>query len=542
MGMRGPRILLVLCLAVGLLAVWYAAQAQLREVRFSLVRDRQRTVRAELQQRARELARELRLGLETGPVFAYYDMAGWLLWPAAPAVAKPYRAPQDSSIAVFLRMGRVERALEVAQSSRDRTAALVRLGMERNDARLLRRALGEGILQGTDLGYRVRLEIFRLEGSKPDAKWIDDVSALLDGPSDRFGRSLLKEAGCQPVHSRALRAELEGIKPRPGFFALNDHVHSVRVEPEPGGKAPRLVLRRIAVASVPIGSGSMSVQLPRPFEVIELRGDVHRSEVQAALNRWTLRILGLFGSAGLVLIIGTIYAYIALGRAYRLAAAKNDFVANVTHELKTPLANIRLYAESLREGRVRSNDQPEFLDTILEEAGRLDSLVEGLLHAARGPKLDWRPLDIAALTREAETRWRPRLEREGYAFTVAAPAVPAVRGDKEALLRALDNLLDNARKYSMGDRRIRLEASAGNGHVRVTVKDHGPGIPAQDRNRVLRPFARLESADRKETPGTGLGLSLVVSCMEAHGGRIEIGEMQGGGAAVTLILPVKEKS
>ena len=86
-----------------------------------------------------------------------------------------------------------------------------------------------------------------------------------------------------------------------------------------------------------------------------------------------------------------------------------------------------------------------------------------------------------------------------------------------------------------------LTAAASNGTVRLTVRDRGRGIPVADRGRVLAPFTRLESADRKETEGTGLGLSLVVSCMDAHGGRVEIGGGKDAGAAVTLVLPVEKK-
>jgi len=135
-------------------------------------------------------------------------------------------------------------------------------------------------------------------------------------------------------------------------------------------------------------------------------------------------------------------------------------------------------------------------------------------------------------------RWRPRLEQEGFVFSVETQDLPSVHGDRGALLRAIDNLLDNARKYSRDDKRVNLTGAASNGEVRIVVRDHGIGIPVADRERVLRPFARLESADRKETEGTGLGLSLVVSTMESHGGRIELGRVAGGGTEATLILPV----
>jgi DNA-binding response OmpR family regulator len=513
--LRGPRLLLLVCLAVGLGAVWFAGRAHLRDVRLSLETSEHRALRADLKEHARELANRIRARLARTPLAATYDVDGRLLRPAPPARAEPWRA-----FGIALRgLGDIEAS---SLTSHQRAAALVRAG----DVASLRRALAEEALSGTDLAYRVRLEIFRAEELSPDAEWVDDVSALLDGPSDRLGRALLKEAGAEPSGpDRARRRELAGLAPRPGYAVGERNVRLVaRV-------GDRLVLRTLARSDIATGYGPIAEPLPDPFASIEVRGAVDSAAVDAGAREETLKAVGWYGLAALILVVGTVYAFIAMGRAHRLTRAKSDFVANITHELKTPLANIRLYGESLKEGRVREIDRAEFLETIVEEAGRLDQLVEGLLHAARGPGLSSRRIEARELLEEAEARWRPRLEREGYRLTVTAPAeLPAVRGDKDALLRALDNLLDNARKYSTRDKRIELSGATDNGAVRLTVRDHGPGIPVADRQRVRKPFTRLESADRKETPGAGLGLSLVVACMEAHGGRVEIGG--AGGATV----------
>ncbi|MFI5403144.1 MAG: sensor histidine kinase, partial [Planctomycetota bacterium] len=283
-----------------------------------------------------------------------------------------------------------------------------------------------------------------------------------------------------------------------------------------------LALHRVPLPD--LGSGPVPEPLPDPFSGIVLRGAVDARAVTTRPGR----LYALYGLAALILVVGTAYAYVAIGRADRLARAKSDFVANITHELKTPLANIRLYGESLRDGRAPA----EWVQTILDEAARLDTLVEGLLHVARAPRLAFERLDPRALLAEAEARWRPRL---GASLKVAVPELPAVRGDREALLRALGNLLDNARKYGGGQ--VELSGAAENGSVRLTVADRGPGIPAADRERVLQPFVRLH----EDAPGAGLGLSLAVSCMEAHGGRVEIQGGAGGGAAVSLVLPAEAR-
>lgn len=529
--MRVPRVLLLLCLVVGLPAVGIAARAHVREVRAALENAARRTLHRDLAERGVAIARRIHATLRERTPDAVYDGSGRLLRPAPPAVARPYRPPVGSVVPFVLERDEPERALRYATTSAERVLVLLRRG----DDAALAEALNEEALAGTELAYRVRLQRFRLAGAEPDAAWIDDVGALLDGPSDRLARWLLREAGIDAarVPGRAEREALAQQQPEPGFGVDAGHFFLVAEDGD------RLRLTRVPRAEVDLGEGPEAEPLPEPFAAAAVHGRLDAAALEARAQRETRKLSALYVLAGLVLLAGTGYALVAIGRAHRLAAAKSEFVANVTHELKTPLANIRLFAESLREGRVREPEQEEFLATILDEAGRLDDLVEGLLHAARGPRLRAETLDPAALLRETAARWDARLRRDGCTLAVEAPALPAVRGDREALLRALGNLVDNARKYARADRRIELSGARANGSVKLTVRDHGPGIPVRHRDHVLQPFTRLERADRKETKGTGLGLSLVVACMEAHGGRVEIGAGTDGGAAVTLVLPTE---
>jgi len=502
-----PRVLLLLCLLVGILAVIYAASSHVREAEGSVTRIEERELRAELAERGRKLAADLDARLAGVPPTAVYDGSGALLWPAPPAEASPFPAP------IPFPAGAIDVLLADAPHGAGRALALLRKGTATHDPALLDEAVAEGALK--DLAYLVRLEAFRLRGVAPDARWIDDVSALLDGPSDALGRALLASAGVAPGPGRAERERLAALRPRPGILVDDGSVGRVTRDGD------RLVLRRVAIDET--GEGPVPEPLPDPYGEITLRGAVDARAVAARLASERRRLYALYGLAAAFLVLGTAYAYVAIGRAERLARAKSDFVSNITHELKTPIANIRLYGESLRDGRAPK----EWVQTILDEAARLDTLVEGLLHVARGPRLSFERLDPRALAAEAEARWRARL---GPSLEVAVPELPAIRGDREALLRALGNLLDNARKYGAG--RVELTGAASNGSVRLTVSDRGPGIPAADRERVLQPFVRLNP----DAPGAGLGLSLAVSCMEAHGGRVEIGEGAGGGAAVSLVL------
>jgi two-component system phosphate regulon sensor histidine kinase PhoR len=519
--------LILACLLVGLAVVASAATAQLRDLKNSLRETESRATIAELRTTARDKRDWLEGVLTEGEVIAVYSAGGLLLRPAPPAVAPAYEPPDETLAVVHARAGKLDEAWRVAETSGER----VRVLLARGDVPSLQKALSEPALAGTDLSYMTRLQVFVARGSEPDADWIDDVRALLGGPSDRLGRSLLASVEVEPLDTRLQRQRLVGLLPREESVFVDQGV-LYRAELAEN----RRVLRGWPVRN--FGTGGLNVALADPYSMVLVCGNVNEARVQSESARQKPRILWMYSGAALLLIVGTLYAFVAMGRAARLTAEKSDFVANVTHELKTPLANIRMYAESLRSDRVKEEDRAEFLDTILDEGRRLESLVEGLLHASRGPRLEMMDLDPASLIREAESRWRPRFEKEGFEFFAETPDLPSVHGDREALLRAIDNLLDNARKYGRADKRVELIGSASNGHVRLMVRDHGAGIPVADRARVLQPFTRLESADRKETQGTGLGLSLVVSAMQAHGGKIELGKVTGGGTEATLVLPV----
>jgi len=528
--MRAAQALLLLCLAVALAVVVYAARAQLRDVEQTIREGEQRAVLAELRQLAKERARELDADLRFGPPVAVYTLQGELLRPAPLARASRFGVPTHTLTAIHIARGRIEEAERAAQTSAERVQVLLAKGGEAS----LRKVLTEPSAQGTELAYMVRLQLFQNRSEQPDDVWRDDVSALIGGASDRFAQALLAAAGVEPLSSPGERILLAALVVQPGVFGSGGFLY--RAEPQ----NDELVLRRMPMQD--IGVGELTVRLPQPYDAIEVHGQVDRQVVAQKVVDRKPRVILIYVGAALFLLVGTIYAYLAIGRSYRLALAKSDFVANVTHELKTPLANIRLYAETLRAGRVKTaEDRDDFLDTILEEGRRLEDLVEGLLHAARGPRMRMEILDPASLLAESGARWERRLAREGFALQTEVDALPDVRGDRESLLRALDNLIDNARKYGQQDKRILLTGSATNGKVRLAVRDHGSGIPVGDRERVLSPFTRLESADRKETPGTGLGLSLVVSTMEAHGGHVDVGKAPGGGAEITLVLPAAKE-
>ena len=229
----------------------------------------------------------------------------------------------------------------------------------------------------------------------------------------------------------------------------------------------------------------------------------------------------------------------AAAREADAVAAQAEFLTNVTHELKTPLASIRLLAEMLQEGRAKGREA-EYHAMLGAESARLSTLLENVLDLGRTERgeraFDVRPFDLADAAREAAALLRPLLARDGREVAVAADAPAAARGDRGAVTQALVALLDNARKYGAGA--IEVVASVGDGLARVEVRDHGDGVPAAERERIFERFVRGTRHQHGGTPGTGIGLYVARAAMRRFGGDLVCAEpAAGAGARCVLTLP-----
>lgn len=263
---------------------------------------------------------------------------------------------------------------------------------------------------------------------------------------------------------------------------------------------------------------------------------------------WTGRFLALqlafIAIMGLAILAATGFGYRYTVRHLELAQLKSAFVSNVTHELKTPVALIRLAVETLEMRRVKSPEETDrFLRTIGRETQRLGQLVDNILDFARleAGQVTFRfgPVDLAALVQDVVETLRPRFDHLEFQVGVdVAEALPQARGDAMALTHCLLNLLDNAIKYSRDRREIRITGAPRDGMVTLSVTDRGIGISAGDRRRIFEKFVRLEDGLVHDVRGTGLGLSLVDQIMRAHGGRVEVVSTVGEGSTFTLVLPV----
>ena len=222
-----------------------------------------------------------------------------------------------------------------------------------------------------------------------------------------------------------------------------------------------------------------------------------------------------------------------------LDAMRRDFVANVSHELKTPLGALSLLAETLED-----ETDPEVIERfsrrIRYETGRLAELVDDLLDLSRieGGDREREPEPIGAVVREAVAAVGPISSNAGVEVTVREPDVKLdVLGDRSQLVTAMVNLLDNAVKYTAAGGHVTVEIRHSDDEVHVAVIDTGIGIPGRDLHRVFERFYRVDRGRSSETGGTGLGLSIVRHVAINHGGRVDVESTEGEGSRFTLVLP-----
>ncbi len=248
---------------------------------------------------------------------------------------------------------------------------------------------------------------------------------------------------------------------------------------------------------------------------------------------------------GLVLIV--CLAIVAMSRAAarsdELSQQKSAFVSAVSHELRTPLTTIRMHSEMLQEGMVADARRPQVYGEITQESIRLGRLVENVLELSRleegARPLRRSPGDLRARLRELAEAQRAHIERRGFTLVLPDEGDPIrFAFDPQAVEQIVLNLIENALKYGVGERSELVVSVGEDAQGRwLEVRDYGPGIPEDQRERVLERFHRVEAEETKHMPGTGIGLALVRELAEAHGGRVEIHGASGGGCAVRVHFP-----
>ena len=259
---------------------------------------------------------------------------------------------------------------------------------------------------------------------------------------------------------------------------------------------------------------------------------------------WMHRNFLILGILSALIIAGLVLTKHVVSKEMALAKLKSDFVSNVSHELRTPLALIRLYAETLELRRITTSEKKqEYYRIIRKESERLTALINNILDFSRieaGRKeYEFRETDIADLVRNTLDSYRYQIEQQGFTFEEEIDSsLPKVYVDREAIARALVNLVNNALKYSDDEKFIGVKLYPANGLLKLEVADRGIGITRREQSKIFEKFYRTGDPLVHNTKGSGLGLSLVRHITEAHGGEISVESTPGKGSKFILTLPL----
>jgi len=266
------------------------------------------------------------------------------------------------------------------------------------------------------------------------------------------------------------------------------------------------------------------------------------AEVAQLAGRRRLLLAGL-GVMGVVILVGGYFTARAVTRELAVARLQSDFVSAVSHEFRTPLTSMRHLTELLDRGVVSEEDRRrQYYAALAHETTRLHRLVESLLNFGRmeAGALEYRfePICLAELVEEVVADFGQELAATRHRIELSADHnLPRMRVDREALTRALWNLLDNAVKYSPGRPAIWVDLAREGKRVAIRVRDQGLGIPAAEQKGVFKKFVRGSAAQASNVKGTGVGLAMVQHTVRAHGGEVRVESRPGEGSTFTILLP-----
>jgi signal transduction histidine kinase len=295
-------------------------------------------------------------------------------------------------------------------------------------------------------------------------------------------------------------------------------------------------------AGAPVSVAGFMTQrtFPAPFDF--LSAAVRADALPASPARRTLTaalvVLGIF------LLLGLFAIYQSVRALVDLSERRSQFVSSVTHELKTPLTNIRMYIEMLEQGIAATPErEQDYFHILGSESARLSRLINNVLELAKLEKkqrrFDLRPGNLQEVLSEARTVMAHKLAQEGFTLNVDAPDDLRVAYDREVMIQVLVNLIENSIKFgrTSPQRVIGISAASQDGRVYIAVSDTGPGIPKKALKKVFDDFYRVDSEPIRATGGTGIGLALVKKFIQAMGGQVAAANNPGPGCTITLMLP-----
>jgi two-component system, OmpR family, sensor histidine kinase CiaH len=226
----------------------------------------------------------------------------------------------------------------------------------------------------------------------------------------------------------------------------------------------------------------------------------------------------------LLIVIGAVIVFRAVRRQFKLSQQQQNFMMAITHELKTPIAVAKLNLETLQKHTLSTEQQQHLISNTLQEAGRLNSLCNNLLLASKIEAGDYQltteKINFTELVSESVNDFKMRFPRRDIRFS--ADNNTDMTGDRLLLQMAVNNLIDNAIKYSSKEEAIEIDLQNKNGQINLLVRDEGKGIPGDEKDKIFNKFYRVGNVHTKEAKGTGLGLYLTKKIIEQHNGRISV--------------------
>jgi len=289
---------------------------------------------------------------------------------------------------------------------------------------------------------------------------------------------------------------------------------------------------------------ALARQVRRDGEIREGEFEVPVPRLGGKLTSFAVRVAPLgaaVGGGGLVLVLAEDQT-----ESRRVDEVKRDFVANTSHELKTPVGALALLAETIEDAADDAEAVRRFAGKMRQEAQRLTNLVQDLITLSRiqavEPVPDPRPVELDMVIAEALDRCRMKANARGITLAFTGTRGLSVYGDEDLLVTALRNLLENAVAYSPERTRVVVSLKkASDGNAELSVTDQGIGIPERDLERIFERFYRVDPARSRATGGTGLGLAIVKHVMAAHNGRVTVRSVEGSGSTFTLFIPLRSE-
>jgi two-component system phosphate regulon sensor histidine kinase PhoR len=450
-------------------------------------------------------------------------------------------------------------AIAVRKDGQIRGTVRTAMPLREIDARLatMRRTIAAGALIGVLAAMLVGIAVAR-RITAPVAEMTTAAAAMRDGryearvrqlPQDeigilgdalnRLGAELTRRIATMSHDQAQLRAMIAGMVE--GVIAVDDHdrvlysnnAASTLLGIASGGGRGRTLWEVVRLA----GLATLVAEARARGEPVHRELALYRGATELALDAHATAF-AVHGAGGVVVVLHDVTDL------RRLERIRRDFVANVSHELKTPLTSIKGYLETLLDGALYDEQNNlRFLQKIETHVARLADLVRDLLDLAyiesREGSLPLTPVEWRSVVDEAVRRYESALERKGLTCTVRGAAEPVlVLAERGAMTHVIDNLLDNAIKYTPSAGAVSITLGRSGELGELAVEDTGMGIPEQDRERIFERFYRVDKARSRELGGTGLGLSIVKHCVHAMGGTVHVDSAPGGGSRFVVRLPL----